>query len=630
MVEGRRTLLTGSQKASGALVEIDGLPIAKVTTSLENPVNSLLFPGVGRREFVSPRGVGQETILAAPTLPFAVFQWNGDAGPGSIEVEVPACEVRPRSEPVGESGVETESPGDSVATDRGDAVDGPVATHRAVAIRLATDKWVGVAVTPAPKSLAVEPAVAAHGSVSVLIDPAKGAPVSVVIAAGTSAEVCGAFTAAGHASGHAVRAASGTSDEGLVLETGVEEIDDAVAWAAARLAGLAAQSRRVSHEESGTAHEPSGMAHEQLSLGLAALAIGDRDTADVIASHMAPGSPSAAILAAQTALALGDTRMATVVADELLAGGRPPATDADSGIRRLGARLLADALRYAAPDSTILALRAWPASSGEDLVTRSPASPTAAASTTAESTASENTASESTAPEGDSGSGRRLPMARPVPQPTSEADWLSTLLAGVPGGAPTRGTDGRRRTDAADTARRMTALFLKDPPAAWVEWRHILSEGLESGPHGPATWDRREALTELDEVTGGSVTAELLLALTHGLLGIAPDAPVGRLHLAPRLPSHLTRFAARGIRVGDTTISLEFERTGSTLRYTLVPEYAPVPPLVVFAPTVCGEVTSVSVDGQPADLEVTTHRGLTTISLQLPVDGRRVVEVEVA
>jgi len=571
IVEGRRTLVAGSQKVSGASVDIDGLPTAKLTTSPENAVNLLLFPGVGRREFVSPRGVGQETILAAPTLPFAVFQWDGDAGPGSIEVEIPAFEVRPLT---------------------------TLATERAVAIRLTPDKWMGVAVTPAPKSLAVEPAVA---SVSVLIDPAKGAPVSVVIAAGTSAEVCAAFAAAAHAPGHAVRAASGTSDEGLVLETGVEEIDDAVAWAAARLAGLAAQSRhaaqgrRAAQEESGTAHEQSGTDHEQLSLGLAALAIGDRDTAEVVASHMAPGSPSAAILAAQTALALGDTKMAAVAGGELLAGERPPATGADSEMRRLSARLLADALRYAAPDSTILALRAWAASS-----------------------------------DGNSGSGRRLPMARPVPPPASEAEWLSTLLAGVPAGAPTRGTDGRSGTTAADTARRVTALFLTDPAAAWIAWRRILTEGLANGPHGPATWDRREAPPEQDAASGGSVTAELLLALTQGLLGMAPDAPVGRLHLAPRLPSHLTRFAARGIRVGDTTIRLEVERTGSTLRYTLVPERAPVPPLVVFAPTVCGEVTSVRVDGQPADLEVTTRGGLTTISLQLPVDGRRIVEVEVA
>jgi len=137
--------------------------------------------------------------------------------------------------------------------------------------------------------------------------------------------------------------------------------------------------------------------------------------------------------------------------------------------------------------------------------------------------------------------------------------------------------------------------------------------GLAGGPEGPATW--------------GSSTADLLLALVHGLLGLEHDAPVGRLRIAPRLPSHLTSFAVRGIALGDSSLRLEYERDASTHHFELTPEFASVPPLIVFEPTVAGTVREVRVDGALADLSLRIHGDFCVVPVQLPLDGARSLDI---
>ena len=69
-------------------------------------------------------------------------------------------------------------------------------------------------------------------------------------------------------------------------------------------------------------------------------------------------------------------------------------------------------------------------------------------------------------------------------------------------------------------------------------------------------------------------------------------------------------------------------RESGSHRYVLSPEIGAVPPLVVFAPRLPGNVRSVTVDGSPADLDVREEEGdASTVPIQLPVDGIRTIEI---
>ena len=58
--------------------------------------------------------------------------------------------------------------------------------------------------------------------------------------------------------------------------------------------------------------------------------------------------------------------------------------------------------------------------------------------------------------------------------------------------------------------------------------------------------------------------ASALLQLTTSILGLAPDAPNGRLLIVrPRLPHWLDTVRVSGLKVGEATIDLNFERRGS-------------------------------------------------------------------
>lgn len=122
--------------------------------------------------------------------------------------------------------------------------------------------------------------------------------------------------------------------------------------------------------------------------------------------------------------------------------------------------------------------------------------------------------------------------------------------------------------------------------------------------------------------------AELILCLVHGLLGYAPDAPAGRLRLAPRFPAHLTGFTVRGLALGDAKFTMAYERSDSTHRYTVEPTLAAVPPLMVFEPAIPGTVSEVRVDGVRAELDVKRLGDRTITPLQIAIDSARSIEID--
>lgn len=517
------------------ILEIDGSALGAVANIVQSP-------GLIRRERIGSTGAVTETVLVAPTLPLVWTQWR--PGPAA---SLPPVRVHLHGAWAPEG---TTDRAVLLRAAEGSAHPG----HDMLAIWVTGPARITVDGGRAPR-LTVQPA------------PDAADPITLVIAHGDERTLRGARTAAPHTSAHARRAASGP-DEGLALRTGVIEIDEGVAWARARLPAIARPGR--------------------LLPALAALACGDAQAARDAYGALPQGSAGSVILAARIAAATGDASAAMVCADLLDAASAP----LDPELGATAAAMLADGLRYAAPEARIESLRRMSA----ELRERASASVR---------------------------SGRSLPMAgaSAAPRRPAAGPWIAALVDGKPGAGSSPPEAAAASVNALRTA---AAAFATNPDAAWATWRGILAEGLEDGPAGPASWDDPEAA---NESATESVTAELILALAHGLLGIGQDAPVGRLRLAPRLPGHIDRFTVEGIGIGDARLKLSYRREGPAHHYEVLPTAAGVPPLVVFEPSVAGAVDSVRVDGEAAELEVRRSGGRSVVPVQLPVDGIRTLEV---
>lgn len=123
--------------------------------------------------------------------------------------------------------------------------------------------------------------------------------------------------------------------------------------------------------------------------------------------------------------------------------------------------------------------------------------------------------------------------------------------------------------------------------------------------------------------------ARALCTLVAGTLGAQPDAPFGRLRLAPYLPSSWSALEVRNLRMGDVRVTLAYQREGHLHTFTLRQTAGAVPANLVFEPLVAeGDLISSAVDGEPADLEVVRTRGRVGVRLQLPLDAERKVALE--
>ncbi|MDA0327459.1 MAG: hypothetical protein O2958_00400 [Gemmatimonadetes bacterium] len=440
----------------------------------------------------------------------------------------------------------------------------------------------GVAMAVSAEGTTIEVLEGTSGILRVVVRTAGVGPVSLVVAAGTPAERRAGFTAAAHLQGHTIRAAEGPASHGLTLATGVSEIDDGVAWARARLRHTI-DRLTWGNSDSVASSERSIVSPLVFMTGLAAAAVGDREgTRHAFSASGIRDSAERSLLAARLASVFGDASHALRVArdrTEVNESARPGAGP-QAELQALAGRALADGLRYSAPEALIAGLRR----------------------------------------ERGSSRGGALPMVgRKEASPTLAA-WLASLLSGEPtSSSPSigaakiqamRGTCGRFRTD---------------PDTAWGDWRAALSAGLSGGPSGPGTWDTTDAGADSD-----SLTAVLLLALTQGLLGLEPDAPAGRIRIAPRLPSHINGFTVAGITLGDASIGMRYTRDGTTHQFVLTPDIAPVPPLVVFEPAVVGRIREIRIDGEAADLHVRRLGTSTVAPVQIPIDGVRTMEITTA
>ncbi|MBT8488744.1 MAG: hypothetical protein KJO65_07985 [Gemmatimonadetes bacterium] len=549
LAEGESSWVRGVASRPELDVGRGGRPLVTIRPeTMGMAANVLLFPGMARREFASAGGQVVETALALPTLPLAVVQWKGsrEALPPSIVVLLHEVAAGPR------------------VTDEGSVIleGGRDSGTPPMEIRL----------VPPAAEVRLD---VVEGVVQVVFRPTASAHASLILAVGDKDGRRTSMAAAKHARSHAIRAAAGPA-EGLEIRTGVADIDDAVAWLRVRLFG---QARRI------TVGVDEGAA---LSIGLAATAVGDRDSSLAVLGSMAQDSVERALLAARHAAVFGETSRAREYASRWATRAPPP-----SSLVALTAVELADALHLAGDAASVSRLRAL----GE--ADTDPPSPSR----------HDGTAGGRPLPS----AGRSLPMAR---RSQPDVDGLATTLL--------------RRLLAGDPSADAVS-----PDAAWMAWRDRLVDGSgrivtlwdEGHPRAAGGSPEQGPGGRSPSGSGGSATAGLLLDLTSGILGVRADAAAGRIRIAPRLPNHLTRFEASGIRVGSSTIKLRFSATPEILRYELVPESAAVPPLVIFEPSMSGRPREVRVDGGVAELDARASGSRTVVPVQLPLDALRVVEI---
>lgn len=179
----------------------------------------------------------------------------------------------------------------------------------------------------------------------------------------------------------------------------------------------------------------------------------------------------------------------------------------------------------------------------------------------------------------------------------------------------------------------------------WASWAEYVAGRAEAGFRHwwmnveQALWRERGAWDEVlhgTERRGRGVcpdqawsTAMVVAPLVYGLLGVQPDACVHRLRLRPQIPAAWDRLAVRRLRVGDAHLSLAYHRQGGRHTFELSQTRGAVPLNVVFEPALTGgHPVAVRVDDTVADLDVRPFGERVLVPVQLVLDGRRRVVIE--
>lgn len=540
--------------------------------------NLLVGPRSSRRECFTPAGSLLESVQIPDALPGIVVQWSvpGAAGAGGGAAggaSGPPLRLTARLLP----GVE--APGDA---------DREIRLHRAPGLLWVGRGEAGVLLC-VPGGEALPDVRLRDGAVALGWDLPAGSPqepLTLLLQAAPPDAVWTAPTALAGVAAHARRgeaAAWGEGEPGLVVESGVEEMEAGVRWARAWIRdrlltrpgeapGMhapAAPGRPGGGPAPGTrgVSLPGDVApwllpgSEASWVVMGAAASGDREAGRGALSALAWHSPGVALL---SALALA--RWTAWTGD-----ARPLAEHA----ARLAALLGSGRGVMEVEAGVVAAVRTAVAAAGE--------------------------AAEAT--------GVSVPDLRVLDAP------------GSPGTVASEGPGGSRRLPVVGAPVPTLPPLVFRPGREGVPVAERLREALEV----------REALGALAraphllEPTAGAV---VLHGLAAGLLGATPDAAYGRLALSPFFPPNWSRFRVRGIRAGEGALDLGYERQGTRVRWTLGPQEGSVPLTVVFEPwqPVTG-IREVRVDGAPAELDVVEEGGWSRVKIQIPADGVRVVEL---
>jgi hypothetical protein len=118
------------------------------------------------------------------------------------------------------------------------------------------------------------------------------------------------------------------------------------------------------------------------------------------------------------------------------------------------------------------------------------------------------------------------------------------------------------------------------------------------------------------------------IASLQRLLGPEPDSPRGRLVLRPRPPLEWDTFQLRNLAMGDASMDVHYRRTESSHWFELEQTRGAAPVRVVLEPELAGVFRSARVDGVVAELAAVPAEGRSRVPVQIVLDHRRTLEVE--
>lgn len=213
-------------------------------------------------------------------------------------------------------------------------------------------------------------------------------------------------------------------------------------------------------------------------------------------------------------------------------------------------------------------------------------------------------------------------------------DAVGALLGGAADAGDTRADADSRPVDptSGHLAPGECAVPLLRLADEWMRWTGRAGPVASLEPLLRACAARVEAAgTEVDAVaTGGGEPAtegardpSLLSHWIDDLLGVVPDASVGRLRLAPDLPPDWHHATVERLRMADARVHLRYRRDGGLRTFTLRQEEGRVPLNVVFEPLLPRRPGTVRVGGRPADPTLREEAGGVRVSLQFPLDPQR-------
>jgi glycogen debranching enzyme len=139
-----------------------------------------------------------------------------------------------------------------------------------------------------------------------------------------------------------------------------------------------------------------------------------------------------------------------------------------------------------------------------------------------------------------------------------------------------------------------------------------------------------EVLHGLEERSAGvcanqAWSAAMVIApVVEGLLGVEPDAPNGRITIAPVLPADWDWMEARGIRCGESVVDVRLKRRAQSLDVALRRTSGP-PIWTTLAPWLGAAASHVEVDGERVAAQVTTFGAGTRSAVALQVGGEHEV-----
>ena len=428
-LEGERVAVAGIERGPITSIHIDGVRVVgRIEAAGAGAVaNTLVSPGRIRRERIGAGESAQETVLIAPTLPWAALHWTA---PTVVRLHAlpDASNIRFHA---GEGMVTVADP----------------ATDFVLALALITDRptWTAEAV---------------EGRGLRLSGGGGGGPATLLVAYGAPDAIRTAFRAARHMASHEARAVAAPRNETIRLTTGAPELDDAVAWMASRLRNgvLRTEARMDAGAEP---RDPEAW----MWAGLGSVAVGDADgTLRCIRALRRIDAPVAAgLLAGRLALTTGEAEAAQGSIDVLLAS---PIEGHDEALRMLARRTVADGLRYGAPEAVLGRLK-------EGMAAPSPSGPSGRRLPTIGNVAGDRGVGRS------QGSGEWLAA---MLEPTTSGS------VPLPRKDPAEDADSHDRREEIGRALGAWRDFVREPTSGWASWRMLVHGGM-GGARGAAAWD---------------------------------------------------------------------------------------------------------------------------------------------